>query len=92
MISALSNFVAQHPAIGGIAASLAWFLAGRQSFSNQNSDGAIAWQCVSVMIILIAGSWAVVRREWLGLTVAAGVLYIEVQSIRRILITQRQRQ
>jgi hypothetical protein len=90
--SALSNFAAQHPAIGGIAASLAWFYAGQQSFSDGSSDAAIAWQCVAVMIILLAGGWAVVMGEWLGLTLAAGVLYIEVRSIRRILITQRQRQ
>jgi hypothetical protein len=92
--SALSNFGAQYPAIAGSVASLAWYLAGRQSFSGEksNEDAAIAWQCVAVMIILIAGGWAVMKGEWLGLIFAAGVLFIEVRSIRRILITQRQRQ
>lgn len=92
MTSTLSNFVAQHPAWGGIASSIVWFLAGQQSFSNTNPDGAIFWQCGAVLTILIAGGWAVVKGEWLGLIVAAGVLYIEVRSIRRILATQRQQQ
>ena len=53
---------------------------------------AITWQCVAVMIILIAAGWAVVKGEWLGLIAAGGVLYVEVRSIRRILIVQRQPQ
>jgi hypothetical protein len=89
MTSALSKFGAEHPAIAGCVVSLAWFLAGQQSFSNKNPDGAIAWQCMAVIIILIAGGWAVVMGEWLGLIVAAGVLYIEVRSIRRILFAQQ---
>ena len=85
------SLAVQHPAIGGIVASLAWYLAGQQSFSNESTDGAIAWLCVAVMIILIACGWAVVKGEWIGLIGAAGVLYIEVRSIRRILIAQRYR-
>jgi hypothetical protein len=92
MTSALSEFAAQHWVIGGISASLAWFFAGQQSFSNKKPDAAIAWQCVAVMIILAMGGWAAVEREWLGLIAAAGVLYIEVRSIRRILVMQRQQQ
>ncbi len=92
MMSALSNFAAQHPALGGIVVSLAWFLAGQQSFSNKNHDGAIAWQCMAVMIVLIASGWAVVKGEWFGLIVAIGALYIEVRSIRRILAAQEQKQ
>jgi len=90
--SALSEFGAQHWVIGGIAASLAWFLAGQQSFSNKKLDAAIAWQCVAVIIILALCGWAAVKGEWLGFIVAAGVLYIEVRSIRSILVMQRQRQ
>jgi hypothetical protein len=90
-MGALSNFVAQHPALGGMVVSLAWFLAGQQSFSTKNHDGAIAWQCVAVMIILIASGWAVVKGEWFALTVAIGVLYIEIRSIRRILAAQQKR-
>jgi hypothetical protein len=89
---ALSNFAAEHWAIGGIVASLAWFVAGQQSFSSRNPDGAIAWQCVAVMTVLAAAGWDAVRREWLGLIAAAGVLFMEVRSIRRILMARRKEQ
>jgi hypothetical protein len=89
---ALSNFAAEHWAIGGIVASLAWFVAGQQSFSNRNPDGAIAWQCVAVMIVVIAGGWGIVKGEWFGLTAAAGVLFVELRSIRRILMARRKQQ
>jgi hypothetical protein len=90
--NAMSEFAAKHWVIGGIAVSLAWFLAGQQSSSDNNPDGAIAWQCVAVMLILAVGGRAAVKGEWLGLIAAVGVLFIEVRSIRRILIAQRQRQ
>jgi hypothetical protein len=90
MTSALSNFAAQHWLVGGIAASFAWFLANQHSFSHKSPDGAVAQQCVAVMLILALGGWALVEGEWLGLTAAVGVLFIELRSIRRILITQRQ--
>ena len=87
--SALSNFGAQYPGIAGTVASLAWYLAGRQSFSNKKPDTAVAELCAAVMIVIIAGGWATVKGDWFGLVAAVGVLYIEVRSIRRILIAQR---
>jgi hypothetical protein len=87
----VSNFGAQYPGIAGTVASLAWYLAGQQSFSGEkpNADAAVTELCVAVMLVMIAGGWAVVKGDWLGLIVAASVLYIEVRSIRRILIAQR---
>ena len=78
----LSNFAAQHWVLGGIATSVLWFLAGKQSLSNR-SDTAIFWLCVAALIILIVGAWAVAEKEWLGLAVAIAVLYVEVRTIRR---------
>jgi hypothetical protein len=69
--------------LGGIAASLLWFVAGKQSLSNRKSNAAIGWQSVAVMIVLIMCGWAVVEKEWLGLTGGIVVLYLEVRSIRR---------
>ena len=80
--------MAQHWVIGGILASLAWFLAGKQSLSNKAPNTAIAWQCVAVILILIVGGSALVKREWLGVAFAIGVLYIEVRSIKRISAAQ----
>jgi hypothetical protein len=77
------NFFAQHWVVGGILASLAWFLAGRQDLSGKKPDAGIGWMCVAVILILIVGCWAAVEKEWVGLVFAIGVLYIEVRSIRR---------
>jgi len=66
-----------------------WFVAGRQSFSNKKPDAAIAWQSVGVLTIVAVCGWAVVKEEWLGLSFAIVVLYIEVRSIRRISASQR---
>ncbi len=80
--------MARHWVVGGIGASLAWFLAGRQSLSNKNPDAAIGWQCVAAIIILIVCGWAVVEKEWVGLAFALVVLYMEVRSIKRISATR----
>jgi hypothetical protein len=85
-----SDFMARHWVVGGIVASLAWFLAGKQSLSNKKPDAAIGWQCVAVIIILIVSGWAVVEKEWFGLAFALGVLYIEVRSVRRISATRNE--
>lgn len=80
----LWNFAAKHWVVGGIAVSVLWFLAGKQSVSNRKPDAAIFWQCVAVLIILITAGWAVAEKEWLGLAVAIAILYVEVQAIRRL--------
>jgi hypothetical protein len=79
----LSDFATKHWVLGGIAASLLWFLAGKQSLSNRKSNAAIGWQSVAVMIVLIMCGWAVAEKEWLGLAGGIVVLYLEVRSIRR---------
>ena len=89
MLDGWREFAAQHWIAGGIAASLLWFLAGKQSLSNGKPNVAIGWQCVAVLLILILGGWMIVEREWLGLAAAAAVLYIEVRSIKRILAQTR---
>jgi hypothetical protein len=88
--STWSDFFAPHWVIGGIIASLAWFFAGQQSFSNKNLDMAIAWQCVAVLLIVILCAWTVVKSEWLGFACGVVVLYLEIRSIRRILAIQDQ--
>jgi hypothetical protein len=84
----LTSFATQHWVIGGIAASLLWFLAGGQSLSNRRPDAAIAWQSVAVLMILAVYIRSAVDTEWLGLVIAVGVLCFEVRSIRRILAVQ----
>lgn len=83
----LSTFAAQHWVVGGIAVSLLWFAAGRQSLSNRRPDAAIGWQVIAVIIALIVGGWTVAKKEWLGLAAIIVVLYLEVRSIMRSSLT-----
>jgi len=83
MLTGWSEFAERHWALGGILASLLWFLAGKQSFSNRKADAAIGYQLVAVAILLIMGAWAIAKGEWLGLAAALAVLYVEVRSIHR---------
>jgi hypothetical protein len=84
MLSGWSQFAERHWIAGGILASLLWFVAGKQSFSNRRADFAILWQSVAVLVVLVLCGWAVVEKEWLGLAFAIVVLYVETRSIRRI--------
>jgi hypothetical protein len=79
----LSHLAAKHWLVGGIAVSLIWFLAGRQSISNRRADAAVFWQAVAVMIGLIVCGWAIVEKEWLGLIAAIAVVFFEARSITR---------
>jgi hypothetical protein len=79
----LSDFAAKHRVIGGIAASLLWFIAGNRSSFKRRPDAAIFWQSVAVVIVLIMCGWSLARKEWLGLVAGIIVLYLEVSSIRR---------
>ena len=89
--STWSDFAARHWVIGGIMASLAWLLAGRQSLSNKNVNGALVWQCLAVLIIVVLCVWAVVKSEWLGFASGVAVLYLEIRSIRHLLAIQNTR-
>ena len=82
-MSTLSDFAAKHWVVGGIAVSLLWFVAGRQSLSSRRPDAAIFWQAVAVIIALILCGWTIAKREWLGLAAGILVAYFEVRSIRR---------
>jgi hypothetical protein len=82
MLSNGSHFLT---VLGGIGASLLWFIAGRQSLSNRKPDAAVGWQSVAVIIILIDCGWAIAWKEWLGSVLAIGVMCFEVWIIRRAL-------
>lgn len=86
----MAGFLGEHWLIGGIIASLLWFLASRQSLSNGKVGAAIVWQSVAALIILISCAWAVVKTEWIGFACALVVLYLEIRSIRRLLAIQDQ--
>jgi hypothetical protein len=79
----LSNLAAKYWYVGGIAVSLLWFAAGRQSVSNRRPDAAIFWQAIAVIIALIVCGRSVVQKEWLGLAAGIVAVYFEVRSISR---------
>jgi hypothetical protein len=87
----LSNLAAKYWFVGGIAVSLLWFAAGRQSLSNRRTDAAIGWQAIAVIIALIVCGRSAAEREWLGLVAGIFAVCFEVRSIRRSLLN-RQRQ
>lgn len=87
----MSELLTRHWVIGGLLASLLWFLAGQQSLSNKKPDNAIAFQRVAVFLIVALCAWSVVEGEWLGLVCGLAVLYFEIRSIRRILAIQTNR-
>ena len=65
--------------LGGIAASLLWFVAGKQS---KHNIGPL-WRSVGLAILLVVCGWAIAEKEWLGLVTGIVVLYWEMRSIRR---------
>jgi energy-converting hydrogenase Eha subunit B len=82
-VSGWSQFAEQHWIIGGILASLLWFLAGRQSLANRQPGYALFWQGIAVFIVAVLCVWAIVEREWIGLAFGIAVLCIEGVSMRR---------
>jgi hypothetical protein len=82
-MDAPSGFAAKHWVVGGIAASLLWFVGGKQYLSNRQPIAAIGWQCIAVIIALITCGWTVAQKEWLGLVAGIAVVCFEVYSIRR---------
>jgi len=79
-----STFIREHWVFGGIATSLLWFLAGKQSLSNRNREAALLWEGVAVMIVATMCGWAIAEKEWLGLVFGVAVLVFEVSAIRRV--------
>lgn len=86
----LANLAAKYWFVCGIAVSLLWFAAGRQSLSNRRPDAAIGWQAIAVIIAFIVCGRSATEREWLGLVAGIVAVCFEVRSIRRSLINQRQ--
>jgi hypothetical protein len=87
----VSNLAAKYWFVCGIAVSLLWFAAARQSLSNRRADAAIGWQAIAVIIALIVCGRSAAEREWLGLVAGIVAVYFEVRSIRRsTLNNQRQ--
>ena len=82
-MGALSDFAAKHWVLGGIAASLLWFVAGKQYLSKGQPVVAMGWQSIAVVIVLIMCGWSVAQKEWLGLVAGIVVLFLEMRSIRR---------
>lgn len=85
----LSNLAAKYWFVCGIAVSLLWFVAGRQSLSNRRPDAAIGWQAIAVIIALIVCGRSAVEREWLGLVAGIVAVFFEVRSIRRSLLNNQ---
>jgi energy-converting hydrogenase Eha subunit B len=78
-----SQFAERHWIVGGIVASLLWFLAGRQSLANRQPGYALFWQGIAVFIVAVLCVWAILEREWVGLAFGVAVLGIEALSMRR---------
>jgi hypothetical protein len=87
----LSNLAAKYWFVCGIAVSLLWFAAGRQSLSNKRPDAAIGWQAIAVIIALIVCGRSVAQREWLGVVAGIVAVYFEVRSIRRSTLNNQRR-
>ena len=82
-MSKWSQFAQQHWVIGGILASVLWFLAGRQSLTNRQRGYALFWRGIALFIVTVVCVWAVLGREWIGLAFGITVLCIEAFSIKR---------
>jgi hypothetical protein len=67
--------------------SLLWFLAGKQSLSNGSIRAAMFWQIVGAIILLLLCCWTLLEKQWLGLALALGLLYLEGRSIKRLYTT-----
>jgi hypothetical protein len=80
---AFSDLAAKYWFLGGVAVSLIWFAAGRQSLSNKRPDAAIGWQAIAVIIALIVSGRSMVEHQWLGVLIGIGTVWLEVRSIRR---------
>jgi hypothetical protein len=80
MAGTLAGFAAKHWIAGGIATSLLWFLAGKES---SHGIGPV-WRGVGVVILATLCGWCIAEREWLGLAAGIGVLYWEIHYIRRL--------
>ena len=84
MLNQLSAFADRHWIVGSFLASLFWFAAGKQSFSNGKPQSAIFSQDIGALIMRIVCVWTIKEREWVGLAAAVVILIIEVRSIRHI--------
>lgn len=82
-MSEWSQFAEQHWIIGGILASLLWFLAGRQSSATRHPGYPLFWQGIGLFIVAVLCGWAVLEREWIGLAFGIAVLCMEAFLMKR---------
>ena len=78
-----SQFAQRHWIIGGILASLLWFLAGRQSLLNRQPGYGMFWQGIAVFIAAVLCVWAILDMEWAGLALGILVLCFEASWMKR---------
>jgi energy-converting hydrogenase Eha subunit B len=88
-VSEWSQFAEQHWTIGGIVASLLWFLAGRQSLTNRQPGYALFWQAIAVFIVAVLCVWALLERQWIALGFGIAVLCMEAFSMSRSYAARR---
>ena len=79
-MSGWSQFAEQHWIVGGMLASLLWFLAGRQSLGNRQPRYALLWQGIAVFIVGILCVWAVLEREWRGVEPIQGSTWGQIRA------------
>jgi hypothetical protein len=77
--STLSEFAKRHWILGGIGASLPWFVAGEKS---KHNIGPLS-RGVGVVILLVVCGWTIAEQEWFGLIGGIVVLSVEVYWIMR---------
>jgi len=82
LIESFSSFASRHWIVGGLATSLLWFAAGKQSLSNNKAEFAQVWQFVAILIAVVVCVWAIVGREWIGLCIGVAVLVLEAYLMR----------
>jgi hypothetical protein len=85
----LSNPAAKYWFVCGVAVSLLWFAAGRQSLSNRRPDAAIGWQVIAVIITLIVCGRSAFEGQRLGLALGIIAVFFEVRSIKRFFDSAR---
>jgi hypothetical protein len=84
MVQSFTELAKQHWVLGGIAASIIWFLAGQQSSANGKPGAAMGWISIGILVALVVFGWTIAEAEWLGSASSLLVLCFEVQSLRQI--------
>lgn len=85
LASAIVEFLKAHVVLMALAASAAWFYAGRDYFRKGNVVGAFLWEGIAVLILIVfcVGALLSPNRSWLSFTVALAAIGVEVWLMRR---------